>query len=700
MKGNFKYRKYSAAFFTVVCLLHTSWENGYAAVLEKEAPPEPVYLSTEEGGNTGFNTDYVVLFVDETDHEIKIFNSQRGSAAEGTVLDIRFPEQILGNDGHMWKATVKSPQEVMIYGAGTHKYYVEYQKGELVLQPETSDKRQEEKLEQWLDKAWKADCDITGEKTQNLLRPVLVLEHTEQNNSRIRSLVSMINDSDWHYFYLIGKNYQPQTLIIGSEFEAEYSSTAEDRFHVDGDTYTVIRVGVKRKWKSEQCEHDWLNYTAVKNTCLTGGSQMYVCRKCEKKEMIFLPAYGHQDYNYDSLCDQCGKRAFEQQAGSKIAAVLRTKQGEIPLKFTCLDENYKESGAMLYLADSTLDESVTGICFEDNSDYEDSPIRRYFQFVFSNELSIAPALLTIPGENQGSLSDYGAIFSKEEYEAYHALGLISEVEQGYLLRSPDGRERIWAVEPDGTISDIKLDETVSYGVRPFILLQRPSTEEKAEPKKWTKGEIQARDIGEKTFFFRCVDENYSAQQPEHQRTALFLCDSIIRSDFDKDEYHLEPFFFGKDNNYKTSMARRWLEEHTSDSGFHIEPAPIGVCKAFTGTTKRLAYGQLDINGLTGYDIGFQLITDRFFNLSVEEALNYKDVLWNFNGSEKQNPQTQISPYSEGYYLRTPFYTANGEGQFCYGNNIYIVDLAEGRIRTAKTECREIGLRPAFVLPQE
>lgn len=59
-----------------------------------------------------------------------------------------------------------------------------------------------------------------------------MVENESRNNERIKNLVSMIQDARWHSFYMIGKNYVPQTLVIGTSFDAEYSSVTEDRFKV------------------------------------------------------------------------------------------------------------------------------------------------------------------------------------------------------------------------------------------------------------------------------------------------------------------------------------------------------------------------------------------------------------------------------------------------------------------------------------
>ena len=50
--------------------------------------------------------EYTVSFVDAADHDNRIFNSQQGQAPEGTAIHVSFPEQIIGADGHIWRAPV------------------------------------------------------------------------------------------------------------------------------------------------------------------------------------------------------------------------------------------------------------------------------------------------------------------------------------------------------------------------------------------------------------------------------------------------------------------------------------------------------------------------------------------------------------------------------------------------------------------
>lgn len=94
---------------------------------------------------------------------------------------------------------------------------------------------------------------------------------------------------------------------------------------------------------------------------------------------------------------------------------------------------------------------------------------------------------------------------------------------------------------------------------------------------------------------------------------------------------------------------------------------------------------------------FQLLQDRVFILSVDEALKYRDYLWKFGGSETNNPESQISAYSKGYYLRTP--QDGGSDDFSYGEGIYTVSLTDGNIQPVNVSETSVGIRPVMAIPQ-
>lgn len=202
------------------------------------------------------------------------------------------------------------------------------------------------------------------------------------------------------------------------------------------------------------------------------------------------------------------------------------------------------------------------------------------------------------------------------------------------------------------------------------------------------GDVQVRNIGGKNYLFRCIDDDYEDAMNNSQRAALFLCDSVIRSDIDSTLTAFTKLSFGEDNNYKHSAIRKWLQNNAHDKQF-IHNSYIGITQSYTGSTGKGTYEQFNESSLAGYDHQFQLMEDKIFCLSVEEAVKYREYLWKFHGSDNNNPESQLSAYSKGYYLRSPQ----------KGNGIYVVDLADGFIHPAEVASTQIGIRPAMTLRQ-
>lgn len=212
------------------------------------------------------------------------------------------------------------------------------------------------------------------------------------------------------------------------------------------------------------------------------------------------------------------------------------------------------------------------------------------------------------------------------------------------------------------------------------------------------GDTVARTIGGRQYVFRCIDEDYRDASGNYRGAALFLCDTVIRSDVDSDDGERRLLRFGADNNYRQSDVRKWLREHTKDSPFSEEPVDVGVSLAYAGSTEEDACEQLDPELLLEYPISRQRLNDPVFLLSVEEAVRYAGELWRFYGSGENNPEEVYSPFSKGYYLRSPLYEEDGEGAFCYGDGVYAVDLMAGNIHAVDVSGMTMGLRPAFALP--
>ncbi|MDW2798772.1 DUF6273 domain-containing protein [Clostridium boliviensis] len=467
-----------------------------------------------------------LYFVEADNHSNEIFKSQSGQSEEETELTIDFPETFLGKDKYYYHSRVSSPWSMVISGTGTQKYYVEFEKGEKLPEEDDPDQETKDKLSQWLDTARKADFAITGSEPTD---QQLITKSLGESNERLLNLASMADSSGRMELYLIAKNHTPAILIISQKINniKNLSQLIMTELVVDGDTYTVMRVGFEKTYEESTCSHDHERIQRVEPTCTENGYEIIRCRRCGKEENVILPAKGHTDIDYDGICD---------------------------------------------------------ICFK------------------------------------------------------------------LVNRAP---------------------EAVHYSL----------------------GDIQAGIIGKRIYLFRCIDEDYEDTMGNSQKTALFLCDSVIRSDIIGASKKLN---FGDSNNYKYSNVREWLQKNAVDSIF-LSDTCVGITKAFLGSTRRGMYDQLNESGLTGYGRLYQSMNDKIFILSVEEGLRYRDYLWKFNGSDINNPKSQISAYSKGYYLRTP--QDGGPNDFRYGEGIYTVSLTDGNIQPVNVSETSIGIRPVMTIPQ-
>lgn len=242
---------------------------------------------------------------------------------------------------------------------------------------------------------------------------------------------------------------------------------------------------------------------------------------------------------------------------------------------------------------------------------------------------------------------------------------------------------------------------------------------------WNLGDVVIRNIHGTPYRFRCIDTNYADRMGYRRPGALFLCDSVIPADYgsrfelDISQIpHRYVFYpgpivnFGETGAYKTSGIRQWLKTAEEDEFADAESINIGVAHFCRGRTAEGAYEQLRPEELSSSYAGSQKMADKLFILSVDEALRYRNQLWRFGSGGIQNPETQISSFCKGYWLRTALGT--GRGQEEESEYVYIVDLVQGNIRPERVRPQAdsgeddqelqvtgtIGVRPVFVLPQK
>lgn len=214
------------------------------------------------------------------------------------------------------------------------------------------------------------------------------------------------------------------------------------------------------------------------------------------------------------------------------------------------------------------------------------------------------------------------------------------------------------------------------------------TEGDTQNRRWLVGDVRMLKIGEETYRFRCIDEDYR-DRSGYQKCALFLCETVIRSDIDSSAAERILLPFGTTNNYKSSGVRKWLAENAELTD--MVSVSTGVNTAFVGETVPKTYEEFSDSCFFRQALPIQSVTDQIFILSLEEALQYKEELWKVSGGK--------SPFSRGYWLRTPAFAVGEDGQFTYGAWEYMVDLEQGCIRQAAVDDGSIGIRPAFCLPQ-
>jgi len=278
--------------------------------------------------------------------------------------------------------------------------------------------------------------------------------------------------------------------------------------------------------------------------------------------------------------------------------------------------------------------------------------------------------------------------------------------QEYLITGKDYEPESLVIAqmfPDAVnISNTRISEYQKDGHRYVICrigFERTSEREEGaenEPgggvirRHWKIGDLRSWKLGDTMYRFRCIDDHYRSDS-DGQGYALFLCEKVIRSDVDSTESKAEILTFGETNNYKTSEVRRWLQENVNDPEDDLVFVNTGVSSAYLGTTIPGTYDDFSTSGLLRHELSYQNAEDEMFLLSLEEAIQYREILWEIDGGG--------TPYSHGYWLRTPSYSTGENGAFCYGTWAYVVDLERGCIRPAEVNDGSIGIRPAFCLPQ-
>lgn len=458
----------------------------------------------------------------------------------------------------------------------------------------------------------------------------------------LKELASSVRDSGRYELLVTGEDFEPETLILAQTFPEiiNISNTVIREEKENGHVYLTCRIGFERKREEAFCDHVWEKECLSPPGCLTAGRERTFCSLCGKSEEFQTAALGHEDEFLDTVCDRCGVRIRNQNSGDKISVVYSGKEEELMWEFVCAGGDLEE-GQRYYCRDIVPQELVFSSA-EGIQGTAEEKIRWWLNTDFLNGISVRQSCV-----------------------------------------------KVWLVDSSG--NQMEAGEWKDGGeIRPGFLLSKASEFEVLKS-VWSVGDVQVRTIGGIPYRFRCVDDDYRNNNSDNQRNALFLCESVIGSDIDSTETQRNIVTFGDDNNYKKSEVRNWLLKNQDLSSGEILPVQTGVNYAFQGKSENGGFESMTGVGLRSWKLPEQYLIDRLFLLSVEEAVSYKENLW--------DPEGQGTPFGRGYWLRTPVYEEDEDGRFCYGSKAYVVDLENGCIRPVEVGAGEFGIRPAFCLPQ-
>lgn len=624
------------------------------------------YERSDNGTSMGYNQrEYTINFVDTAGNNL--FDPYTGFLAfvkGNSTCDfmVYHPNSFYDDEGNRWESDKDSPQTFVMSA---------------------------------LDRNVK---EITYHQVYENEKEQFIVESNADVNRILNDFAIHTYDAARHEFYVIGRDYNPNTVEVSNTMYmndlAGYTNEVVNTFELNGVTYTICLIGYYHKWNQETCTHEWEYVEELQGNCLTAAHQVVKCKKCNKEVTTIVPAVGHVDENYDSVCDECGVR-LKQNLGDEIT--LQWDSGSLGFgvrsyDFVCIDTDYQGTGKMLYICESDIKSDIYGTyTTADSADYGSSSVRYFLDDQFANGLSVSGALQSIDG-------DVASMLTKAEYDQYRTARLNNfAFPSGTYLTKGDDMNVV--ILTNGTTVSAK--DADNYAIRPTLLMNRSEEEEGVRTGIWNVDDMQVREIGDKLYLFRCVDANYTDKSNTDKSMALFLCDTVIAANeglgFDEADSTQSTRFFGATNNYKYSAINDWLNENKSKTG-NLLMTNIGIVNEYSGTTETGKFQSLDVKSLTRFTRDTaQVMYSNLFIPSVEEAIEMKDYLWKFNGSDKNNASDIINNYRESYWLRTPQYDTD--------DMVYTVNLRTGVIepksvkKTSENTVSNAGIRPMYVVEQ-
>lgn len=618
-----------------------------------------------------YEREYTISFRGEDGTEI--FQSYTGKAAFARMnqtIDfyVYFPRVVVDSEGNRWRTDETSPKNVV-----------------LRCNNDSDDNLHE----------------ITYYKVFDNPKTEFIVENDQEVKDYISDVGSAMYDTELRDFYLIGKDYDPQTAVVSEVLYGfdltNYQGAIEDTFDLDGHTYKVFHFRLSRAFNEEACDHQWEYVEELPGNCYVAAQTTVKCRLCQEEKTVYKGALGHIDYDFDRTCDVCHQQ-LSISVGDSITINWSGNDyydgKTAAISFTCIGE---ENGNYILLAEDNITKDIFGsYSIDGRGYYSTSELKSFLNDGFADGLSVKSNLIEKDGERV-------TILTEDEYNRYKAAA-------GTKYLFPDGNFLLKSNEEDTVLTTkgtVSVEDADNANVRPLLYLPVSSSDVGAEGGSWSTDDLQARKIGDRVWLFRCVDENYEDSSATPKHLALFLCDTVIPSNYqmgfsidetEDTEGKQETRFFGTtDNNYKYSTIASWLKSNTKDIGDLVR-VNVGVTNEYSGETKAGLWNRFNASDLTKHKRGTsQVFYADIFIPSVEEAVSMSNYLFKFNGSDKNNAKDIVNNYRRGYFLRTPEYGTT--------DKVYYVDLVNGKISTTNAVAKsyddvcEIGIRPMYVVEQ-
>ena len=425
-----------------------------------------------------------VKFVDAETGQKELLPSRSGKIREGSILHINYIERITV-DSIIWEAIETPPLEDEIYGPGNWLRYIEYELVEEVPKPEAPYVSERELLQKYLEQAKNYEREFTGEDAVVIPDSRFIVINKSSNDTRVGTVISQLSEGKETAFYVIGKNYMPNGILIAEWFSqesaGEYSSVTESTIKIADDIYTVVRMSVTLHHNIENCRHSWSITNEKSANCLQKGAQNYECIHCQESIRVILPVLGHVDDDQDGLCKRCGEWIQEEYVQGQYWNLddiqVQELGGEIYF-FRCVDQNYTDKAenhkqVALFLCTSVIPANHGStykyelqpdgrydyvyhpgpiVNFGSNNDYKYSNVRKFLDQLAADTYNLGNTNIGVSYAYVGMTLE-GTYDQLQEYTLVPSyIGNQKMADKLFILSIDEAfkyREHLWSVEEAG-----------------------------------------------------------------------------------------------------------------------------------------------------------------------------------------------------------------------------------------------------------